>query len=67
MLRRYKGLSLTKKYKVSMIPQSQIADKPMAPREEQHNHQETTGRQTKQSNQLSLLHQDDCKTTMGIK
>ena len=41
------------------IPQSQTADKPMAPR----------GRatQTKQSNQPSLPHQDDCKTRMDIK
>ena len=35
--------------------------------EEPHNYQETTGRQTKQSNQLSLPHQDDCKTRMDIK
>ena len=35
--------------------------------EEPHNHQETTGRQTKQSNQLSLPHRDDCKTRMDIK
>ena len=32
--------------------------------EEPHNHHETPGRQTKQSNQLSLPHQDDCKTRM---
>ena len=30
--------------------------------EEPLNHHETTGRQTKQSNQLSLPHQDDCNT-----
>ena len=35
--------------------------------EEPHNHHETHGRQTKQSNQLSLPHQDDCKTRMDIK
>ena len=35
--------------------------------EEPHNHQETPGRQTKQSNQLSLPRQDDFKTRMGIK
>ena len=35
--------------------------------EEPHNNHETPGRQTKQSNQLSLLHQDDCKTRRGIK
>ena len=32
--------------------------------EEQHNNHEAPGRQTKQSNQLSLIHQDDCKTGM---
>ena len=29
-----------------------------------HNNHETSGRQKKQSNQLSLPHQDDCKTRM---
>ena len=45
------------------IRQSQNADKPMA----SHNHHVTPGRQTKQSNQLSLPHQDDCKTKMDLK
>ena len=49
------------------IPQSQTADKPMAGEEEPLNHHETPWRQTKQSNQLSLPHQDDCKTWMDIK
>ena len=35
--------------------------------EEPCNHHETPGRQTKQSNQLSLPSQDDCKTRMDIK
>ena len=35
--------------------------------EELHNNHETTGRQTKQINQLSLPHQDDCKTRRDIK
>ena len=35
--------------------------------EEPHNNHETPGRQTKQSNQLSLPNQDDCKTRMIIK
>ena len=35
--------------------------------EEPHNNYKTPGRQTKQSNQLSLPHQDDCKTRMDIK
>ena len=44
--------------------QSQTADKAM---EEIDNNHETPGRQTKQSNQLSLLHQDDCITSTDIK
>ena len=32
--------------------------------EEPHNNHKTPGRQTKQSNQLSLPHQDDCKTKL---
>ena len=35
--------------------------------EEPLNHHETPGRQSKQSNQLSLLHQDNCNTRMDIK
>ena len=35
--------------------------------EEPSNHHETPGRQIKQSNQLSLPHQDDCNTRMYIK
>ena len=55
------------------IPQSQTADNPVALRgpwhceEEPLNHRETPGRQIKQSNQLSLPHQDDCNTRMDIK
>ena len=45
------------------IPQSQTADKPMAPRGSATQHHETPGRQTKQSNQ----HQDDCKTRRDIE
>ena len=41
------------------IPQSQTADNPVAPRGKPLNHHETPGRQIKQSNQLSLPHQDD--------
>ena len=36
-------------------------------KEEPFNHIETPGRQIKQSNQLSLPHQDDCNTRMDIK
>ena len=35
--------------------------------EEPLNHHETLGRQIKQSNQLSLSHQDDCNTKLDIK
>ena len=35
--------------------------------EEPHNNHKTSERQTEQSNQLSLPHQDDCKTRMDIK
>ena len=35
--------------------------------EESHINLETTGRQTKQSNQLSLPHRDDCKARMDTK
>ena len=35
--------------------------------EEPHNNHETSGRQTKQTNQLSLSHRDDCKTRMDTK
>ena len=34
---------------------------------EPHNNHETPGRQTRQSNQLSLPHLDDCRTRMDIK
>ena len=46
------------------IPQSQTADNPVSPLGRHH---ETPGRQIKQSNQLSLPHQDDCNTRMYIK
>ena len=49
------------------IPQSQTADNPWHREEEPLNHHETPGRQIKQSNQLSLPHQDDCNTRMDIK
>ena len=49
------------------IPQSQTAKTPWHREEEPLNHHETPGRQIKQSNQLSLPHQDDCNTRMDIK
>ena len=49
------------------IPQSKTADTPWIREEEPLNHHETPGIQIKQSNQLSLPHQDDCNTRMDIK
>ena len=49
------------------IPQSQTADNPWHREEEPLNHHKTPGRQIKQSNQLSLPHQDDCNTRVDIK
>ena len=46
------------------ISQSQTADNPWHLKEGPLNHHETPGRQIKQSNQLSLPHQDDCNTRM---
>ena len=40
---------------------------PQHRKEEPHKNHETLGRQTKPSNQLSLPHQDDCKTRNGHK
>ena len=39
----------------------------VAPRGRAAQHHETPGGQIKQSNQLSLPHQDDCNTRMDIK
>ena len=52
---------------VQEIPQSQTADNPWNSVKEPHNNHETPGRQTKESNQISLPHPDDCKTRMDIK
>ena len=50
------------------IPQSQTADQPMAEEQPKNsNSQKTSGRQLKQSNQLSLPRQDDCKTRKDDK
>ena len=49
------------------IPQSQTTDNPMAPRGRAAQPSRDTMRQIKQSNQFSLLHQDDCNTRMDIK
>ena len=48
------------------IPQSQTANNPGHREQEPLNHHETPGRHIKQSNQLSLPHQDDCNTRMDI-
>ena len=47
------------------ISQSQTVDKPLTPRGRAT--QQSQERQTKQSNWLSIPHQDDCKTRMDIK
>ena len=44
------------------MPQTQTADNPVTPR----GRATQPGRQIKQSNQLSLPHQDDCNTRMDI-
>ena len=46
------------------IPQSQTADKPVAPRGRARQQSRDTRKTKNQSNQLSLPHQDDCKTRM---
>ena len=53
------------KYPMSMIRKYQnykLQTNPWHRKEEPHNNNETQVIQTKQSNQLSLPHQDDCKT-----
>ena len=47
--------------------QEKLMTREVEPHPEPHNNHEPTGRQTKQSNQLSLPNQDDCKTRMDIK
>ena len=49
------------------IPQSQTADNSVAPRRRAAQPYKTPGRQIKQSNQLSLPHQDDCNTRTDTK
>ena len=47
------------------IPQSQTAENPGHSEEEPHKNKKTQGRQTKQNNQPSFPHQDDCKASIG--
>ena len=66
------GVSLRPQWEkiVSMIKKyhnHKLQTNPWHREEEQHYNHETSGRQTKQSSQLSLPHQDDCKTRMVIK
>ena len=59
-----KSLKLVSDYQ-QQIPQLQIN---LLHREEElHNNHETSGRETKQGNRLSHLHQDDYQTAMDIK
>ena len=55
-------VSMIRKYHIHKLQTN-----PWHRKEEPHNNHEAPERQTKQSNQLSLLHQDDCKTRMDIK
>ena len=59
---RYYQVSMIRKYH-NHKPQTN----PWHHEEERHNNHETLRKQTKQSNQLSVPHQDDCKTRMDIK
>ena len=64
---RLKGSNKNSEYDQE-IPQSQTADNLWHHREEEPlNHHKAPGRQIKQSNQLSLPHQDDCITRMDTK
>ena len=58
----YKIVSLIRKYH-----NNKLQTNPWHCEEEPHNNHETLERQTKQSNQLSLPHHDDCKTRMDTK
>ena len=61
---------INKKINVSMIRKyhnHKLQTNPWHGEEEPQNTHETSGRETKQSNQLSLSHQDDCKTRMDTK
>ena len=49
------------------IPQSQTADNPVAPRGRAAQPSRGTRKASKQSNRVSLAHQDDCNTRMDIK
>ena len=46
---------------------NKLQTNPWRREEEPHNNHETPRNQTKQSNQPSLLHKDDCKTRMDTK
>ena len=63
-------IEMNKKIVVSMIRKYHNHKPQTTPchrEEEILNHHETPGRQIKQSNQLSLPHQDDCNTRMDLK
>ena len=61
-LERAKIVSIIKKYH-----NHKMQTNPWHQEEEPHNNYETPGRQTKQSNQPSFPHQDDCKIRRDIK
>ena len=62
LLRYQKIVSMIRKYH-----NHKLQTTPWHREEEPLNHHETPGRQIKQSNQLSLPHQDDCNTRMDLK
>ena len=63
---RLSTMKIVKEYDQE-IQKSQTALNPWHLEEEPHNNHETPGRQTKQSNQLSLPYRDDCKPRMDTK
>ena len=52
---------------IRKYPNHKLQTSPWHREEEPHNNHETPGRQTKQSNQFSLHHQDACQIRMNTK
>ena len=70
MIQSWKAIGVDFTKIVSMIRNyhnHKLQTNPWHREEEPHNNHKTPGRQTKQSNQLSLPQQADCKTRMDIK
>ena len=62
-----KNVGATSHIEIRKYHNHKLQTNPWHHEEEPHNNQEKPGKQTKQSNQLSLPHQDDCKTRRDIK